>query len=153
MILENAKAMWCMVNRPNTRYEPQYQIDAIITEEQYNQLLDEVKEIKPKFKPKFLFINDEGEYVFRLRRKQFFIDEEGEVIENKKPTCVDENADDFDRNIGNGSLVNVMYDLREWSYKKDSGVKAILKGVQVLDLVPYEEETFTAVGSSDDESL
>ena len=56
--------------------------------------------------------------------------------------------------VGNGSVVNVVYDPFEWTYKKKAGVSAGLRIVQVLELVKFEggsglddleeEEGFTA---------
>ena len=56
--------------------------------------------------------------------------------------------------VGNGSLVNVVYDPFEWTYKKKAGTSAGLRIVQVLELVKFEggsglddleeEEGFTA---------
>ncbi len=68
--------------------------------------------------------------------------------------------------VGNGSVVNVVYDPFEWTFKQKTGVSAGLRIVQVLELVKFEggsglddleeEEGFTApddgLGELDDKS-
>ena len=39
--------------------------------------------------------------------------------------------------LGNGSMVKVSFYPKEWKYANRSGVRAVLKDVQVLELVEY----------------
>ena len=48
--------------------------------------------------------------------------------------------------IGNGSLVNVLYTPFEWNLNGKSGTSAILKKVQVVDLVSYGEDLDVVAG-------
>ena len=43
--------------------------------------------------------------------------------------------------IGNGSKVNVLFDVYDWTYGGKKGVGASLKAVQVIDLVEYKKDT------------
>lgn len=55
---------------------------------------------------------------------------------NQPPIIIDADEAPFSDLIGNGSKVLVQYHTQKYSQPKP-GIKAVLDGVQVLDLVPY----------------
>lgn len=63
-----------------------------------------------------------------------------EGMPNSKPRRVDSKNHPFVGNIGNGSKVNVILKLVKYD-GFGGGVTAILKGVQVVELVEYEDES------------
>lgn len=77
--------------------------------------------------------------------------------EDHPPRVVNGNKEDIDDLIGNGSKVNVQYQVGEWNYKGKKGATAYLKAVQVVELVKYvppaQELEFDVVeGSGSDDS-
>lgn len=118
-------ANWACVQAPNTTFENTYQIDVTIDKKQ----ADAVKKAGLTVKE-----TDDGEYVVKLKRKQFR--KNGE--ENQKPRVVDAHKQPFDGFIGNGSLVKAAFNIFEWNNRFGSGVSSDLFAVQVLDLVEYQ---------------
>ena len=119
------KAMWACVQSPNTKFESVYCIDVIIDAAQVKEVKKQGLKVKE---------NDNGESFVKIKRKLFRKD----GTENPKPKVVDASKEPFTDLIGNGSIVNVFYNLYQWgpaSY--GSGIGADLTGVQVLDLVEY----------------
>ena len=57
-----------------------------------------------------------------------------------------------DKLIGNGSTVNVLYAPFAWEMNGKSGTSAILKKVQVVDLVSYGEDLEVVDGFVDGQS-
>lgn len=121
MIIQG-KAMQAAVNTPNTRFDPMYCIDLIVSEEVAAKAKKEG--LKPKKK-------DDG-WTLKFKRKLFRKD----GSQNEKPDVVDSKKNPFTGAIGNGSLVNVSYNFYEWKNSFGSGRGVDLVGVQVLDLVP-----------------
>ena len=55
-----------------------------------------------------------------------------------KPRLMDTQKNEMNGTlIGNGSLVKVSFTPREWKMNNRNGVRAVLKDVQVIDLVEY----------------
>jgi hypothetical protein len=119
-------AMWAAVNTPNTRFDPMYCIDLIVTEEVAAQAKKDG--LKPKKK-------EEG-WVLKFKRKLYKKD----GSENPKPVVMDAHKNEYTGTIGNGSLVNVQYKFFEWKNNFGAGKGVDLQGVQVLELVPFKTE-------------
>jgi len=119
------KSMWACVQSPNTKFEPVYCIDLVIDAAQAKEVRKQGLKVKK---------NDDGESFVKLKRKLFKQD----GTENSKPKVVDASKAPFTNLIGNGSIVNVFYNLYEWGPGKyGSGIGADLTGIQIIDLVPY----------------
>jgi len=56
------------------------------------------------------------------------------------PQVVDKSGSPVTEEIGNGSKVNVQYNIAEWNFRGKKGTAAYLKALQVVDLVPYVRE-------------
>lgn len=145
MAIVKGTAMWASIQQPNTQYDPCWTIDVIITEEQANQIMkDSVgKNSKAATAGIRLKKNKTGDYIFKIKRDVKKADGSGE---NAQPVVRDRRNRDFESLVGNGSIVNVHYDFFPWNNKYGAGVGVDLKGVQVLDLVPYGESDGQAFG-------
>jgi len=120
-------ANWACVQTPNVKFEPTYQIDVTIDAKQAKEVKATGISVKE---------TDDGEFIVKLRRKQFKKD----GSENKKPRVVDAHKQPFEGLIGNGSLVNVIFNVFEWKNNFGAGISADLRGVQVLELVEYGDD-------------
>jgi len=133
-ILRNVPVQWASVTKPNTMFEPCWEIQVTLTPEQAKELLAEAKAVNPKgIKIKN---EDDGTKTFRFRRKVMKADG---ISENTPPVvCGPKGKDDkFDKLIGNGSICNIQYGFAGYDNKFGKGVVSDLKGVQVMIHVPY----------------
>ena len=77
--------------------------------------------------------DERGDFV-TLQKDQFLTNGQ----ELPKPRVIDSKKNDISGTlIGNGSMVKVSFYPKEWKYANRSGVRAVLKDVQVLELVEY----------------
>jgi hypothetical protein len=145
MTVITGKCKWASISAPNTTYEPAWQIDVSLDDENLKKVKADGLSIKNKG-------DDRGNFV-TIKRKV-----EGKKGPNKAPELVDsQRTPMFNTLIGNGSLVNVLYRPYEWEHAGKTGISADLLKVQILDLVPYSndgDEDFDVVDSgyqSDDD--
>lgn len=118
------EAMWASVLSPNTTFEPMWQTDLIITDEQAKA----VEKLGLKVKKK-----DVGNVVTFKRKVN-----RADGGENDAPVVVDANKEPFKQLIGNGSKIIVQFHVYEWSNKFGTGKGADLQGVQVIEHVEVE---------------
>lgn len=128
-------AYWASIQSPNMRFTPQYQIDLAISDKSAETLKDLGAKIKDK---------DYGKVV-AFKRKVTKKDE----TPAEKPYLIDKDGNPLNSLIGNGSEVIVEFGRYEWSNTFGSGIGFDLRGVQVLELVPYNEEDDTIIGEDD----
>lgn len=115
-------AKWAAVTTPNTKFEPVYTINLEVDDETRDLLIaSNLTPIK----------NSTNE--FRFKRTAVYKD--GSAA--PKPNCVDAGNNAFTGMIGNGSTVIVDFEAKKWTFAGKAGTKALLGGVQILDLVPY----------------
>ena len=123
MAVVEGVAYWASVTTPNTKFEPVYTVNLIVS--------DDVAE---SFRSRGFTIKDmeEGPALV-IRRKTH--KKTGEP--NPAPKLVDRNKNPMDTNVGNGSKVKVHYN--EWESTWNGTVYKGLdfKGMQVLELVEY----------------
>jgi hypothetical protein len=123
MAVVEGVAYWASVTTPNTKFEPVYTVNLIVS--------DDVAE---SFRSRGFTIKDmeEGPALI-IRRKTY--KKTGEP--NQPPKLVDRNKNPIDTNVGNGSRVKVHYN--EWESTWNGTVYKGLdfKGMQVLELVEY----------------
>lgn len=127
MAVVQGKAYWASVQSPNTTFDPVYSIDLHVDIDTARKLKAEGLKVKK---------DDDGNLVVKFKRKAFKKD--GSPM--SKPTVVDRAKRPLTELIGNGSLVNVSYNVFDWSFGGKSGKSGGLNGVQVLDLIPYESK-------------
>lgn len=150
-ILKKVKVNWAQVLTPDTKFEPVWHVTAVLEEHHKKQLIDESKEVDPKKKGIKIKENDEGQDVYRFRRKVSKADGSGE--NNPPVVCGPKGKDDkFEKLIGNGSVCNIQYRFVPYNNKFGSGVTCDLQGIQVISHVPYGEQDGDAFDSEDTES-
>lgn len=131
--LNNVPVQWCSIQAADTQFEPQWCVEAILTEGQAATLVAESK----KFNSKGIKIkNKDGVLSYRFTRRVLRGDGDGE---NTAPKCVDAANTPLNKLVGNGSICNIQYSFFGWDNKFGNGVKSDFKGLQVLDLVSYGE--------------
>lgn len=129
MILNNCKVKWAHVHEPNNNFPPPtWSINVYLNPEQLNA----IKAERVPFKT-----DDEGAYIQAKRKTKTT---EGKDI--KPPRVVDINKQPFAKDIGNGSICNIILDFYDWEFNKKSGRGAWLNAVQVVEWKEY-------VGSED----
>lgn len=126
-VLKEVRCRWASVIEPNTKFEPTWEIEAELNDEQAAMFADAGVRLK----------EDDGVKLLRFKRKVSGQKKGGGTYTNEPPKVVDGNKEPFDKLIGNGSLVNIAYNLRPWEMMGNTGVKADLNAVQVLEHVPY----------------
>ena len=133
MSVINGKAYWAAVASPNTTFDP----DGMWTVDVCN--LDE-KNVKLAKKDGISIKNkgdDRGDFVTikrKVRRKDGVMNRAPELMDAQKRTL-------SNVMIGNGSVVNVLYNTYDWEYRGRQGTSADLRSVQVVDLIPYNSDS------------
>lgn len=131
MILENVKVLWAKLgDNADTKYmsdEKQWSIEAILTDDQAMEWME--SGVKPQVKVK------DGVKSVSLR-KDCVWKKSGDP--KKAPIVVDQFGDPIDPLIvGNDSVCNIQYSVRDWEFQGTKGKSAELVAVQVLELVEY----------------
>lgn len=134
-------AFWASVQEPNTMYDPEWCIDVLVDKATGKGLKAQGLKVKPVDTDKY---GEDYEGMGVVKIKRGVTTKKGKA--NDAPRIVDSSKQPFSGLIGNGSKVNVLYDLYDWTYKQSSGISADLKAVQVLELVEY-------VGKEDNEDF
>ena len=120
------KAYWASVTRPNTTFDPVYQIDLAIDDKTAEEFKGKGVSVK----------QDERGSVVKFKRKVA----RSYGTKNTMPRLVDSAKNPIDVLVGNGSKVKVLYKPFEWKFAGKSGTSLDLQAVQVFDLVPYGED-------------
>jgi hypothetical protein len=123
MAVITGKSYWASVRTPNTTYEPQYTINVAVEEDVANEFRSRGHRIK----------EIEGQPTLTIKRKVTKATGDANPI----PRLVDENMNDIDIKVGNGSVVKVQYNEYHGKGKYGEYHGLDLQGVQVLDLVEY----------------
>ena len=141
-------AMWAFTKTPDSKFEPCWRINLLITDEEAKKL----KEIG--LKPKR---NDDGVFEFKLKRN---VERKKGGGQNPPPQVFDAQLNPFDGLIGNGSKVNVKFSVYNWEFKGKKGTSADLQAIQIVELVPYEgssraddNEGFEPVGKEESKKV
>jgi hypothetical protein len=129
------KAYWASITRPNTTFDPVYQIDVAVDDITAKDFASRGVTVK----------EDERGKVLKFKRKV----ERQDGTANPMPRLVDAKKNPIDVLIGNGSIVKVLYKEFEWEFAGKSGRSLDLQAVQVLDLIPYGEDFDIAEGYVD----
>ena len=119
---------YASITKPNTRFEHVWEIDI--------RLDDDTKALVEGVGAKVLYKEDRGEYV-KCKRKT-----ENKNGPTKAPTVVDSQNNPWDdKLIGNGSLVKVKALPFNWNFAGKTGISLDLDKVQVIELVPYGDQS------------
>jgi len=131
-VLKNVQVRWAQIQAPDTRYDPQWSVDALLTKEQAKAISDAAKKVHKKGVK--IKKDDDGQLYYKFSRKVDKADGSGE---NKAPRCIDGQKNPVTDLIGNGSLCNIQYSVFPWDNKFGTGVGIDFAGIQVLELVSF----------------
>ena len=126
------KAYWASITRPNTTFDPVYQIDVAVDDITAKDFASRGVTVK----------EDERGKVLKFKRK--VARQDGTA--NPMPRLVDAKKNPIDVLVGNGSQVKVLYKEFEWTFAGKSGRSLDLQALQVIDLIPYGEDFDIAEG-------
>ena len=153
------KAFWCkLLGEPVINKftgEREWTIDVVLDKKAVKQLTDEglAKKIKK---------NANGEPFIKFKKKEFFTQKDGTQKRAENIRIVGPDREEWDpkTKIGNGSVVNVKFKIKEYP---SVGAAAYIQAVQVVNHIPYEDdfpeyneaptstEPQVATGDSDDD--
>ena len=125
----SGKCYWASVIEPNTRYEPAWQIDISVDDE--NRSVIEAASI-----PIMNREDDRGEFI-RAKRK---VSRPDGSMRNAPSVIDSQNSPWNGKLIGNGSKVNVKAFPFDWDYGGKTGRSVDLAAVQVVELIEYTRE-------------
>lgn len=128
MTVVKGKAAWAWLTKPNTKFDDNgvWSLDVILDDAELARVTKE----HPKLKIKK---DDDGDSFITLKRK--CVQRNG--TKNQPPQLVDSKKNPVNAILGNGSLVNVVFNEYP-APKAPNGVGFQLNTVQVLDLVEYD---------------
>ena len=131
MAIQEGIAYWASVTTPNTKFEPVYTVDLVVSDEVANDFESR------GYKVKEITMNDEvvGKAI-TFKRK---VNGPNGMVRNA-PRLLDQNKQDVNLAVGNGSKVRVQCNEYEWEYAGKEGKSLDLQAVQIIDLVEYKAE-------------
>ena len=129
MAIQEGIAYWASVTTPNTKYEPVYTVDLVVSDDVANDF--EAR----GFKTKEITMNDEvvGKALTFKRKVNG-----PNVMVRQSPKLLDANKVPIDELVGNGSKVRVQYSEWETSNKYGDFKGLDFQAMQVIDLVQYK---------------
>ena len=129
MAIQEGIAYWASVTTPNTKFEPVYTVDLVVSDEVANDFESR------GFRVKELTVNNEvvGRSI-NIKRK---VNGPNGMV-RKAPLLMDTDKVPLDENVGNGSKVKVQYN--EWEATNKFGTFKGLdfQAMQVIDLISYK---------------
>jgi len=131
------KAMWSRLIKPDTKWEPQWSITLELDKEEAAKLKKVGLKVVEKVQDDESIIRS---YKFSRRVKRRG---KGTGV-NRRPIVVDPALNPFPRIVGNGSDVFVIHEPYDWNWGGKKGTSTDLQGVQVINFIPYENETENA---------
>jgi len=160
VILENTKVVWPKLgDNAGTKYmseDKEWSVDCLLSPEQAKTWKD--SGVKPAVKDK------DGQTFIKLKKDCVW---RNSGDPKKPPMVVDKFGDSMDPLIiGNDSVCNVQYSIRDWEFQGQKGKSAELIAVQVLELNEYtgssgdsvefsfsakEEKSLDAITEGDDD--
>tara|TARA_R110002012_G_scaffold280782_1_gene469471 strand:+ start:361 stop:798 length:438 start_codon:yes stop_codon:yes gene_type:complete len=129
MAIQEGIAYWASVTTPNTKYEPVYTVDLVVSDDVANDF--EAR----GFKTKEITMNDEvvGKAI-TFKRK---VNGPNGMV-RQSPKLLDANKVPMDELVGNGSKVRVQYNEWQTSNKYGDFKGLDFQAMQVIDLVQYK---------------
>ena len=129
MAIQEGIAYWASVTTPNTKFEPVYTVDLVVSDEVANDFESR------GYKVKEITMNDEvvGK-ALTFKRK---VNGPNGIV-RQPPKLLDGNKNPIDELVGNGSKVRVQYNEWETSNKYGDFKGLDFQAMQVIDLVQYK---------------
>lgn len=125
MIVEGT-AYWASIKTPNTTFEPVYTVNLVVDQETADDFASRGHTVKQM---------DEGPALI-IKRK---VNGPNGIIRSA-PRLLDQNKQEVNLAVGNGSKVRVQCNEYAWEYAGKAGKSLDLQAVQVIKLVEYKAE-------------
>lgn len=125
MIVEGT-AYWASIKTPNTTFEPVYTVNLVVDQDTADDFAGRGHKVKQM---------DEGPALI-IKRK---VNGPNGMIRNA-PRLLDQNKQEVNLAVGNGSKIRVQCNEYEWEYAGNTGKSLDLQAVQIIDLVEYKAE-------------
>ena len=125
MIIDGT-AYWASIKTPNTTFEPMYTVNLVVDEATANDFASRGHTIKQM---------DEGSAIV-IKRK---VNGPNGMVRTA-PRLLDQNKQEVNLAVGNGSKVRVQCNEYAWEYAGKAGKGLDLHAVQIVDLVEYKAE-------------
>ena len=126
-VMENVKVKWARVqaDNPDTKYDPCWKVDIILTPEWKEHLEESGFKVHQDL---------DGDWILRLKKKV-----KTRLGKSQQPPKVvgRDGRTPFEDEIGNGSVCNVVVFAKYQPVAGTNHLAAYLDGLQVVDLVPY----------------
>ena len=130
-IAHNVRVRWARVHKPteDDNGDPKYSIEMLVDKATASDFISQ--KLKKSLRP----VKDEDDvYQISVERKGIY----SKSGDPRPPaSVVDSQLNPFSKEIGNDSVCNIQFAVKDWEYKKKKGTKIELTGVQVVELVPY----------------
>lgn len=133
-LITNAKSMWVKIAQPETKYgsdATQWSINLVVEDEVSRKWVKDGLAMKERF----MDVDGKEACVIKIKKDTHWA-KSGDA---KTPVkVVDKFGQDVDASkIGNGSIVNVQYSVKDWEFQGRKGRTPELMAVQVIELVEY----------------
>ena len=125
MIIDGT-AYWASIKTPNTTFEPMYTVNLVVDEATANDFATRGHTIKQM---------DEGSAIV-VKRK---VNGPNGMVRSA-PRLLDQNKQEVNLAVGNGSKVRVQCNEYAWEYAGKAGNGLDLQAVQIVDLIEYKAE-------------
>ena len=129
MAIQEGLAYWASVTTPNTKFEPVYTVDLVVSDDVANDF--EAKGYKVKE------ISNGDEVIGRAITFKRKVNGPNGMV-RQAPKLLDANKNPIDELVGNGSKVRVQYSEWETSNKYGNFKGLDFQAMQVIDLVQYK---------------
>jgi hypothetical protein len=129
MAIQEGIAYWASVTTPNTKFEPVYTVDLVVSDDVANDF--EARGYKVKE------ISNGDEVIGRAITFKRKVNGPNGMI-RQAPKLLDANKNPIDELVGNGSKVKVQYNEWETSNKYGDFKGLDFQAMQVIDLVQYK---------------
>ena len=125
MIIDGT-AYWASIKTPNTTFEPVFTVNLVVSQDVADDFASKGHTVKQM---------DEGPALI-IKRK---VNGPNGMVRNA-PRLLDQNKQDVNLAVGNGSKVRVQCNEYECEYAGKEGKSLDLQAVQIIDLVEYKAE-------------
>ena len=125
MIVEGT-AYWASIKEPNTTFEPMYTVNLVVDEETATSFSSRGHTIKQM---------DEGSAIV-IKRK---VNGPNGMV-TTAPRLLDQNKQEVNIAVGNGSKVRVQCNEYDWEYNGKAGKGLDFQAIQILNLVEYRAQ-------------
>jgi hypothetical protein len=123
--LINVKVKWAALNKPDTRFEPCWKVDAVLSPDQ----AEKMKAVGFRIRQ-----DADGDWVLRCKKK--CRTKSGQPMEAPRVVGRD-GVTPFTENIGNGSVMNINVFAKYIEVAGKTHLPAYLNEAQVVEHVPY----------------